>query len=71
MVTRLASHLPHPRVPFVPPPRRGVGEVGDEALDLRVQDPQLFLVTVQGVEQLTIDVELRLRPRPVADANRP
>ena len=69
-MARLAAHLPHARVRLAPAPRGGVGELGDERLDLRVQLAELLAVEVQRVEQLAVDVELGLVPGAVADAHR-
>src|SRR3712207_8729211 len=52
---------PHAGVLLVPPPCRRVGQLGHEALDLRVQLAELVAVDVQRVEQLAVDVELRDR----------
>ena len=68
-MARLAAHLPDARVGLAPAARRGVGEVGDERLDLRVQLAEPLAVEVQRVEQLAVDVELDLVPRAVADAH--
>ena len=69
MVARLSAHLPHARVGLVPAPRGGVRQVGHECLDLGVQLAQVLAVEVDRVEQLAVDVELRLIPRAVADPN--
>ena len=67
MVLGLATHLPHAGVPVGPPARCGVGQVGDEALDLRVQVAEPLAFRCDRVQQLAVDVELRLVPGPVAD----
>ena len=66
----LAAHLPHPRVGLVPAARRGVGQVGDELLDLRVQLTEPLTVKMQRVEQLAVDVELDLIPGAVPNPDR-
>src|SRR5215218_5589302 len=70
MVARLAAHLPHTGVPLAPAGGGLVGEPRRELLDLGVQLPELLAVEVERVEQLPVDVELRLAPRAVADAHR-
>ena len=70
VVARLAAHLPDARVLLAPAARRRVGELGHEALDLRVQLAEPLAVEVERVEQLAVDVELDLVPGAVADAHR-
>src|SRR5207237_1235413 len=71
MVARLAAHLPHPGVALAPAAGGGGGEVGDEALDLRVELAELLAVEVERVQELAVDVELLLRPGAVPDPDRP
>ena len=66
---RLAPHLPHAGVALLPAACGRVGEIGDEALDLRMEVAELLAIAVQQVEELAVDVELLLRPRAVADAH--
>src|SRR6266545_2201842 len=69
-MARIAAHLPHPGVGLAPAPCRGVGEVGDERLDLGMELAELFPVQVQGVQELPVDVELYLVPGAVSEAHR-
>jgi hypothetical protein len=64
-----AAHLPDARVGLRPAPRRGVGEIRDERLDLRMQRAQPLAVGEERVEQLAVHVELHLVPRAVPDAH--
>ena len=66
-MTGVAAHLPHPGVGLAPAPCSGVGEIGDEGLDLRVELAELFPVEVEGVQQLAVDVELYLIPGAVSN----
>ena len=70
MVAGLAPHLPHPGTAVGPVTCSAVRELGDEALDLGVQLAELLAVEVQSIEQLAVDIELGLIPRPVAHAHR-
>src|ERR1700694_2028520 len=67
----LPTHLPHPGIRIPPSQRRGVGEVCDEPLDLRMQLTELLPIAMERVQQLTVDVELSLRPGAVADSHGP
>ena len=66
VVARLAAHLPHPGVGLVPAACGRVGEVRHEPLDLRVQLAEPLAVEPQRVQELAVDVELRLVPGAVA-----
>src|SRR5256885_3471698 len=69
-MARLAAHLPHTGAALAPAPRGGVGEVGDEGLDLGMKLAELVAVQVERVEQLAVDIELGLAPGAVAHAYR-
>ena len=66
---RVAAHLPHAGVALLPARGGGVRELGHELLDLGVQLAELLVVEPERVEQLAVDVELRLAPGAVADAH--
>ena len=70
MMARLAAHLPHSGVGLAPTAGGRVGQIGRKALDLRVQLAELVAIPVQRVEQLAVDIQLRLTPRVVADSDR-
>ncbi len=70
VVAGIAAHLPHALVLLLPPAGGRVGELGHEALDLRMQLAELLVVEVDGVEELTVDIELGLVPGAVADPHR-
>ena len=68
-MSRLAAHLPHPRVSLPPAACSGVREIRHELLDLGMKVAQLVAVEIQRVEQLAVHVELRLPPGAVAHAD--
>jgi hypothetical protein len=57
-MARFSPHLPHSGVRLYPPARRGVGEAGEEGLNLGVKLAEALAVEVKGAEQLAVDVEL-------------
>src|ERR1700693_5245599 len=69
-MSRLTAHLPHPGIALIPAPGCRSGQPRSEALNLRVQVAELLLIAMEGVEQLTVHIELGLRPCAVADAHR-
>jgi hypothetical protein len=66
----LTAHLPHPGVLLHPAARRGVGEVRDERLNLRMQLAEHLAVHPDRVQQLAVHVELDLVPCAVPDPDR-
>src|ERR1700730_14423266 len=47
VVAMLPAHLPHPGIRILPPRSRGVGDVCDESLYLRLQRTELLLIAME------------------------
>ena len=66
----LAAHLPDAGVGLAPDAADEVGDLGESPAGLAVEPPAGLRVDQRGLEQVAVDVELRLRGGGVADPDR-
>jgi hypothetical protein len=67
----VVAGLPHPGVGLGPPVGGPVGQSHEHVPDVVVQIAELVAQDMGGIEHLTENIELHLRPRVVPDSHRP
>src|SRR6185437_7199265 len=67
---RFAAHLPETRIAVAPDPTNQIGYLGQTTCDIGIERPASLHVEPDGVEEVAVDVKLKLPPSVIPNSDR-